>query len=106
GLIPGFGGTQRLPRLIGQSRALYRILTGEPYNAQMALAVGLVNEICSNENLMNTARHMAGLILSRGPLAVSTAKALVRQAFSFPLQEGLLHERDLFAKTYGTGEAQ
>lgn len=106
GLIPGFGGTQRLPRIIGQSRALYRILTGEPYTAQMALATGLVHEVSSNDNLMKTAQHIAGVVLSRGPLAVSTAKALVRQAFSFPLQEGLLHERDAFCKTYATGEAQ
>ncbi|MCW8131733.1 MAG: enoyl-CoA hydratase/isomerase family protein [Planctomycetota bacterium] len=106
GLIPGFGGTQRLPRVIGQGRALFRILTGEPYNAQMALAVGLVNEVTSSENLMNTARHIAGTIVSRGPQAVATAKALVRGAFSRPLQDGLLNERDSFAKTFASGEAQ
>lgn len=106
GVIPGFGGTQRLPRLIGQSRALYRILTGEPYNAQMALAVGLVNEVTSAENLLKTAQHAAQVVLSRGPQAVSTAKALVREALSRPLQDGLLHERDMFAKTFASGEAQ
>ena len=106
GLIPGFGGTQRLPRIVGMGAALQMILTGMPMDGKQALALGLVAEAVPAEQVLAAAQKMAGTILAKGPQAVATAKALVRQALSAPLQEGLLHERDCFAKTFRTGEAQ
>jgi len=106
GLIPGFGGTQRLPRIVGQGHALNMILSGDSITSSQALDYGLVSAVVPNADLLDAAKRLAATILSRGPLAVQTAKTLVRQALSTPLQEGLLRERDCFASTFGTGEAQ
>ncbi len=73
GLIPGFGGTQRLGRIVGMSRAFQLILTAETIDAQEAYRIGLVNKVVEPDQLMATAREMAKLILSKGPIAVHNA---------------------------------
>ena len=74
-LIPGFGGTQRLPRHIGHPRARQLILTGDPINAKTALEWGLINQVVAPENLLNTARRLAEKIATKSPLTVRQAKA-------------------------------
>jgi enoyl-CoA hydratase len=73
GLIPGYGGTQRLPRLVGQGRALQLILTGEMVEAERAVAIGLANAVYPNEALLDSARAMAKVMLQNGPLAIAHA---------------------------------
>ena len=73
GLIPGYGGTQRLPRIVGRGRALEMILTGDPIDAETALRFGLANRVVPPEALMDEARKLAGAILAKGPVAVRLA---------------------------------
>lgn len=77
GIIPGDGGTQRLPRLVGLGRAMEMILTGDFINAEEAYRIGLVNKVIPHEQLMESARELAGKIALRPPLAVSYAKEAV-----------------------------
>ncbi len=71
GLIPGFGGSQRLPRIAGLGNSLYMLLTGEMIDAQEALRIGLVWKVVEPENLMPVVNRIAEIITTRGPLAVS-----------------------------------
>lgn len=106
GLIPGFGGTQRLPRIVGQGWALRMILSGEPLHAQQALDCGLVTELGDVEGLPARAEKLARIILSRGPRAIKTAKRLTRAALSTTLSDGLEMERQSFGDTFEGGEAR
>ncbi len=92
GIIPGAGGTQRLPRLIGLGRAKQLILTGDPIDAQTALAWGLVNQVVPAADVVPAAMALAERILSRGPLAVRLAKAAVNASARVDLDSGLLVE--------------
>ncbi|HEX2719801.1 MAG TPA: enoyl-CoA hydratase-related protein, partial [Candidatus Deferrimicrobium sp.] len=74
GIIPGYGGTQRLPRLVGRNLAKELVLTGEMISAQRAYEIGLVNKVVPAAELMGAAREIAKKILSRGPVAVRMAK--------------------------------
>ncbi len=94
GAIPGAGGTQRLPRLIGVARALEMMLTGEPISAERAEAIGLVNTVVVPSQLDERARAMAGLLAARSPTGLRTIKRLVYQGRELPLAEGLVHERE------------
>ncbi|MEE8350354.1 MAG: enoyl-CoA hydratase-related protein, partial [Acidobacteriota bacterium] len=73
GLIPGYGGTQRLPRLVGKGRAMEMILSGESIGAQEALRIGLVNQVVAADQLISRCHEVAGKILQNGPLAVRYA---------------------------------
>jgi enoyl-CoA hydratase len=98
GIIPGYGGTQRLPRLIGRARALEMILSGEPIGAETALAWGLVNRIApSAKETVATAENLLAPILERAPLAVGAALEAVRRGSQLPLAEAMRIEADLFA---------
>src|SRR4051812_11200688 len=79
GLIPGYGGTQRLPRLVGQSAALKLLLTGEMIDAQEALRIGLVDEVVPADRLLQRGRELAGAMVAVAPLAVSGCLEAVRK---------------------------
>ncbi len=97
GLVPGAGGTVRLPRLVPAGIALEMALTAEPLDAHRALAVGLLNRVVDADDLLTTALDLARLIASRGPLAVRSARRSVRDALG--LDEPVLLERELAAFT-------
>jgi enoyl-CoA hydratase len=102
GLIPGYGGTQRLARLVGRGKALEMILTGEPVDAAEALRVGLVNRVVPRERLLPEAEALARAILARGPAAVRLAMQAVYHGNDLPLGEGQLLEATLFGIACGT----
>ncbi|MBI2370789.1 MAG: enoyl-CoA hydratase/isomerase family protein [Deltaproteobacteria bacterium] len=95
GMIPGSGGTQRLPRLVGMGRALELILTGEPVDAREAYRIGLVNRVVPRSELLPTAEKIARTIASRAPVALRYAKEAVVKGVDLPLEEGLRLEGDL-----------
>jgi len=91
-IIPGAGGTQRLPRLVGKGRAMELILTGRSIGAAEALAIGLVNRVAPAGELMEAARKLAGEMLSAGPIALQQAKRAIHQGFETDLATGLALE--------------
>jgi enoyl-CoA hydratase/carnithine racemase len=93
GACPGAGGTQRLPRLIGTSRALYMMLSGEPVTSEYALSIGLVNEVVPNDSLETRARDFAALLANRSASSLSAIKRLVYAGVDTTLDEGLRLER-------------
>lgn len=102
GIIPGYGGSQRLPRLIGKGRAFQMILTGEPISAEQACQWGLVNQVAPLEQLLPTCRAMAGKILANAPLAVRYSLEAVHQGLNQPLEQGLFLESTLFGMSFAT----
>lgn len=100
GLIPGAGGTQRLPRIVGLGRAKEMILTGARWNAQQALAYGLVSQVVPRPELMAAARALADQTLAMGPLAVRLAKAALNASSQMPLAAGLIYESTAQAITF------
>jgi len=96
GIIPGYGGTQRMARLLGKGRALELILTGDRIPAAEAERIGLVNKVVAPEELMNVAMEMAKKIASRGPLAVRAAIEAVMSGSEMPIEEGFFLEATLF----------
>jgi enoyl-CoA hydratase len=104
GVIPGFGGTQRLPRLVGRGKAMQLILTGEMVDAQEALRIGLVEEVVPHDKLMDRAIEIAKLICSKGPLAVKAAKECVNRGLEVSLTVGCDLEKANFAQVCGTGD--
>jgi enoyl-CoA hydratase len=97
GLIPGYGGTQRLSRLVGRGKAQELILTGEMIDAAEALRIGLVNQVFSPEELIPKTEAVASIILSRGPLAVRYAMEAIHLGMNMRLEEGLDYEATLFS---------
>ncbi len=104
GIIPGFGGTQRLPRILGRSAAKYLLFTGEIISAQRALEIGLFDEVVAPDQLMPRCLEIARTIASRAPVAVSLCKAAVNQGTDTTLGHGLSHETELFAQTFVTAD--
>ncbi|MDX2007705.1 MAG: enoyl-CoA hydratase-related protein [Meiothermus sp.] len=100
GIIPGFGGTQRLPRLIGRGRALDLIFTGRHVPAEEALGLGLVNRVA--ESALEAALEIARAILKNGPVALALAKESVGRGEALDLQEALEIEADLFGLSCST----
>jgi enoyl-CoA hydratase len=97
GIIPGYGGTQRLARLVGKGRALQLVMTGEQITAQQALAMGLVNEVVPLADLIPEAEAMAKKIAANAPLAIRFAIEAVNRGLEMPLAEGLFLEATLFS---------
>jgi E-phenylitaconyl-CoA hydratase len=93
GTIPGSGGTQRLPRLIGHSDAMLMLLTGDTIDAAEALRIGLLSKVVEPEALMDTANSIAQRIVANAPLAVRAVKRLVRHGMDLPLAHALEAER-------------
>ena len=104
GIMPAAGGTQRLPRVIGLGRAKEWVLTGWMYDAEEAHRVGLVNVLVNDEDVMKTARELAGRILKRGPLAVRLAKAALNASMRTGLDAGLAIESISQAVLFETEE--
>jgi enoyl-CoA hydratase len=98
GMPPTFGGTQRLPRLAGRKRALELLLTGDPFTASHAHAIGLVNWVVPHQDLLATAIAWARRILRHSPLAVSAILAAATRGLNAPIGEGLEIEAQHFAR--------
>ena len=103
-IIPGAGGTQRLPRLIGKSRAKDLILTARRLDAQEAYMMGLVNRVAGEGALEAVAREVAEAISSNGPVAVRAAKAAVDQGLEVSQTQGLEIEAECYARTLSTSD--
>jgi len=104
GMPPTFGGTQRLPRLAGRKRALEHLLTGEPFPAQRALDLGLVNDVVPPEELLPAARSLAQRILRHSPLAIASILTAVTRGLDLGIAEGLLVESEQFARVAPTAD--
>jgi enoyl-CoA hydratase/carnithine racemase len=102
GIIPGYGGTQRLARLIGKGRAMEMILTGEMVTAQEAFRIGLVNRVVPETELIPAAESMARKIIANAPLAVKFAMDAVNHGLEMTQREGELLEASLFGLCCGT----
>ena len=96
GIIPGYGGTQRLPRLVGKGLAMQLVLAGEMITAQEAHRIGLVNEVLPAAELLPRAEAIAQKIIANAPLAVQWAMEAVHKGMEMPLAEGLFLEATLF----------
>lgn len=105
GLIPGYGGTQRLPRLIGEGRALEMILTGRTVDAEEALRIGLVNRLTETADSVADAQGFLGEVTRYGLPAISFAKEAVTRALDLPIHEGLKVEADLSTLSFRTEDA-
>jgi enoyl-CoA hydratase len=106
GIIPGYGGTQRLPRLVGKGIALDMILSGETIPAADALRMGLVSRVAPLADLKATAEKLAKTILTRGPLGLRSALAAVHEGIEMPLEQGLQYEAALFGLLAATQDMQ
>ena len=106
GFAPPFGGSQRLPRLIGRKRALRMILTAEPITAAEACRIGLVNEVVPHEHLLDAAFALAGTIAEKSPLAVAAALASVTRGLNVSIDEGLAIEMNHFARMVPTRDIE
>jgi len=106
GIAPGYGGTQRLPRLVGKGVALQLILTGEMIDAQEAYRIGLVNKVVPAADLLTESEKMMRGILAMGPLAVRLAMEAVDQGLEMTLDEGLLLEANHFGLLAATQDTK
>jgi enoyl-CoA hydratase len=106
GFAPPFGGSQRLPRLIGRKRALRMILTAEPIDAVTARDFGLVNAVVPHERLLDGAFALADKIVDKSPLAVMACVGSVTRGINVPIDEGLAIEASHFARMVGTHDIE
>jgi enoyl-CoA hydratase/carnithine racemase len=106
GLLPGNGGSQRLPRIVGQSQALLLLASGESIDPQEALRIGLVNRLFSAEKARDSAEEFAGSVAEAAPLAVAAAKRSVRAGAEMKLSDALALEARLVDELYDTDDAQ
>ncbi|MBI4409329.1 MAG: enoyl-CoA hydratase/isomerase family protein [Gemmatimonadetes bacterium] len=106
GILPGGGGTQRLPRLVGFGRAMRLILTGEMVGAEEAERIGLVDLVVDDDALAARTRELAALLASYSPVALRLAKDAVRAALEMPLSAGLRYERELFVTAFTSEDKQ
>ena len=104
GIIPGYGGSQRLSRLVGEGRAMELCLTAEPIAAAEALRIGLVNKVVPAGEALNAAREMAGKILANGPLALRYTMEAIHHGLDMALEDGLNLEATLFGLCASTSD--
>ena len=106
GQIPGSGGTQRLYRFVGLGWAMQMILTGEPVDAETALAIGLVTEVLPADRLLDRAKELARTLGSRSPMAFVAGRDAVLRSTDMDLMNGLDYERKLYAICMGTEDGR
>ena len=104
GIIPGYGGTQRLPRIVGRGNALHLLLTGEQITAQEALRIGLVSKVVPADQLAAEADRMLRAILANGPVALKLTMEAMDRGLDMTLDEGLSLEADLFGLVAATDD--
>lgn len=102
GIVPGYGGTQRTVRLLGEGAAMYLCLTGEMIDANEALRIGLAHRVVPLAALMEEAQRIAGLIASKAPLAIAATKRAIVEGAALPMSEALALEALHFGKLIGT----
>ena len=102
GIIPGYGGTQRLPRLVGKGMAKYMCLTGEIIKADEALRIGLVEKVVPNDALMEEAKKVARAILGKAPIAIKYTKAAINHAANTDLPSGIAYEAEIYTSSFIT----
>jgi enoyl-CoA hydratase len=106
GLLAGFGGTQRLSRLVNPGWAKEILFTANIYDAETACKIGLVNHVVEPGQLMDFCKKMAATIASKGPVAIQLTKAAVNEGFNMDLEKALAHEADLFAVVFSTKDRE
>ena len=106
GIIPGWGGSQRLPRLIGRTAAMELLLTGDPIDAERALALGLVNAVVAPGELQDKVFELADRVASQAPLAVAAIKRAVHAGIDVPILDALDAERVEFTRVFDTQDAR
>jgi enoyl-CoA hydratase len=104
GVVPGFAGTQRLPRLIGKGRAKELLFTGDQIDAAEAYRLGLVNKVVPADQLLTVAKEMAKKIMSRGPVAVKLCKAAVNEGLDMDIESGQAYEAEVFGLCFSTAD--
>jgi enoyl-CoA hydratase len=102
GIIPGFGGTLRLPRLVGKGMGKLLIMTGDIIDAQEASRIGLVEKVVAPEHLIEATTALAAKIVSKAPLAVASAKAIIDEGYNMNISEACTLEIEAFAQLFGT----
>jgi len=106
GLMPGYGGTQILPRLVGMAKAKWMIYSGEMITASEAYRIGLVEMICNNESLQEEASRLAMKIASNGPFAVKTCKRAIQKGLDLPLEKALQVELEEYDRVARSSDAE
>ena len=106
GIIPGWGGTQRLVRVVGQGRAMPLLLSGDPVDAETALEIGLVSQVVEPDELIHTALALAERLAAKAPLALAATKRAVLDGMSLPIAEALEVERREFSGLFATADAR
>ncbi len=104
GIIPGFGGTQRLPRLVGKGMGKYLIMTAEIIDAQEAYRIGLVERIVAAEELMGTAEKVAKTIMAKAPIAIKAAKLAINNGISLDVKTGVAYEAEIFVAPFSAND--
>ena len=102
GIIPGFGGTQRMARIVGTGHAMELIYTADTINAQKALEIGLVNRVVAPEELMDAALELANKIASKAQVAIRTAKRAIRRGLACDIDTAVTYEALAFGTCFGT----
>jgi enoyl-CoA hydratase len=100
GIIPGYGGTQRLPRLVGKGMAKYLILSAEIIDANEALRIGLVQKVVPADELMQEAEKFAKTVMSKAPIAIKMAKTAINSGINLDLRSGVAFEAEAYVSTF------
>lgn len=102
GIIPGYGGTQRLPRLVGKGAAKYLIFTGEMISAEEAYRIGLADKVVPAEELMDSVVSLAKVIMSKAPISIKMAKHAINNGLNVDLKSGIAYEAEAYTTTFST----
>ena len=104
GVTPGFGGTQRLPKLVGPGKAMFLLTTGKQIDGEKAYKIGLVNDVFEPEELLPKVKEIAAKIAQQGPTSLAMVKKAAHDGLTLTVEEGCKLEAELFAKCFESGE--